>query len=545
MNRWRFLSTITLFSFALIIILLANSPETKTVSASQIDVGRNPKEQQETNNETFANCRYGATPADDDSGEKAAVISRLGAGWYLTFNVSAPSQPPENDADFAHMMHVQQKKNGFVYLPGYDIQPPLDNKMKTRIQNNPGDLWIIGNEIDRGPSPGEENPANRGQGDTHPEIYALAYHEVYKFIKNIDPTAQVAISGLVEVTPGRLQYLDKVWNTYMQEFGQPMPVDVWTMHLYILPEVQPDGVTPNGVANVALGTNPALGKRESGGNAAACSNPGVYCIAEHDSLEIFAEQVVAMRQWMANHGQRQKPLLLSEYSILYPNVDDGDTCFIQDEYGNCFTPARVLNFMNKTFDYLNNTAKNPNLGYTLDNNRLIQQYMWFSIYNEGVGEVSNLVEKDLVTFTPLGQAFKNQVFNEPVTQNLLVEQVDNVTVVAPPTGKATAKISVTFRNNGNSTISEPFKVTFYEDALLTKPIASAEISADILGCTSRPYTASVQWSGLDEGIHNFWVKIDSEDVIEEDPPGNDDNRGSSHVMVASDSILLPVIQAAN
>ncbi len=545
MNHWRFFPTITLFLFALIVILLANGPDAETVSASPIDAGRNPKQQQETNNETFANCRYGATPADDDDGEKAQALSRLGAGWYLTFNVSAPTPPPENNAEFVHMIHVKQKKNGFNYLPGFDIQPPLDNKMKKRVQNNPGDLWIIGNEIDRGPSPGEQDPTNRGQGDTYPEIYALAYHDVYKFIKNIDPTAQIAISGLVEVTPGRLQYLDKVWNTYLQEYGQPMPVDVWTMHLYILPEVQPDGITPNGVANVALGTNPALGKRESGGNAAACSDPAVYCSAEHDDIGVFAEQVVSMRQWMANHGQRQKPLILSEYSLLYPYVDDGGTCFIQDEFGNCFKPARVLKFMNKTFDYLNDTAKDPNLGYTLDNNRLIQQYMWFSIYNEGVGEVSNLLEKDLVTFTALGQAFKNRVFNEAVTQNLLIEQVNSVNVVAAPGKTATAEISVTFRNNGNSSISEPFTVTFYEDALLTTPIASVEISADILGCTSRPYTASVQWSGLEDGIHNFWVKIDSEDVIDEDPPGNNDNRGSGHVRVVSNSILLPVVQAAN
>ena len=85
----------------------------------------------------------------------------------------------------------------------------------------------------------------------------------------------------------------------------------------------------------------------------------------------FAEQVIAMRQWMADHGQKEKPLFLSEYSILYPYVIDGDTCFLQDEFGQCFTPDRVYDFMTRTFQYLNNEAVDPNLGFSLDNNRLI------------------------------------------------------------------------------------------------------------------------------------------------------------------------------
>lgn len=544
MKRWRFLSIIILLFPALIILLLADRPDAHKASASLIDENESIEKMLATNDQFVANCRYGATSVGDSIGQ-TAVHSRLGAGWYLTFNPIAPSPPPENGADFAHMIRVKQKKDGFQYLQGFDIIPPLDNILAIHVQNNPGDLWIIGNEVDRGPSPGEENPDNRGQGDTHPEIYALAYHDVYEFIKNVDPTAQVAISGLVEVTPGRLQYLDKVWNAYLQEFSHSMPIDIWTMHLYILPEVQPDGVTPNGIANVALGTNPALGKRESGGNPAVCSDPDVYCFAEHDNVGVFAEQVIAMRQWMAEHGQRQKPLLLSEYSILYPYIDDGDTCFLQDEFGKCFEPKRVYDFMTQTFDYLNNSAKDPNLGYSLDNNRLIQQYLWFSVYNEGISDVSNLVEKDLTTFTSLGDNFKNHVFNETPTQNLLVDQVANIVVPVPQGGVPSVEISATFRNNGNTKIDQPFNVTFYEDAALTKPIAVVEISADVLGCASRPYVASAEWSGLAEGINKYWVKIDSHDAIDEEPPDNNDNTGSGWVMVSTNGVLLPIIQQQN
>ena len=537
MKRWRFLSIIILLFSALLVILLANRPDAETASASTIDVSKGTNQQQTANNNTFANCRYGAAPL----GQTTAVISRLGAGWYLNFGAYAPNPPPENDADFAHMFFVRQNKDEFVYLPGYKIKPALDNNLATLILNNPGDLWIIGNEVDRGPNPGEPIWWQRVQGDTHPEIYAIAYHDAYEFIKGVDPTAQVAISGLVEVTPGRLQYLDKVWNAYLQQFNQPMPVDMWTMHLYILSEVDKEGA-PNGIANVALGTDPALGKRESGGDPAACSDPDVYCFAEHDDMNVFAEQIVAMRQWMAEHGQREKPLLITEYSILWPyEVDEGGTCHIQDENGNCFTPKRVNDFMNLTFDYLN-TAKDANLGYSLDKDRLIQQYMWFSVYSPSLGAVSNLVEEDLVTFTSLGQNFKDHVINETPTQNLLVDQVANVVAIAPPGGTATAEISVIFRNSGNTKVKQPFTVTFYEDAALTKPIGAVEISADVLGCTSRPYVASVEWSGLAEGAHKFWVKIDSGDAIDEGSSGNNDNIGSALVMVPTDITRLPIIR---
>ena len=56
-----------------------------------------------------------------------------------------------------------------------------------------------------------------------------------------------------------------------------------------------------------------------------------------------------MRTWMKQHGQQNKPLILSEYSLLYPYDIDPEGCFLQDEYGNCFTPQRVSTFMKNSF----------------------------------------------------------------------------------------------------------------------------------------------------------------------------------------------------
>lgn len=532
-------------AFAFIILtttFLIGQSNAKIVSALSRP-GLNKGDFNQTQNEdALANCRYGAIPLIDQFEEQVQVIPRLGAGWYLTLNPFKPDPEPANEADFAYMIKVRQNKDEFAYLPGYTFSPPLESYLEYVIQNNPGELWIIGNEVDRGPNPGEKDPEKRGQGDTFPEVYAEAYHEAYEFIKGHDPSAQVAISGLVEVTPGRLQYLDKVWNTYLSEFGKPMPVDLWTMHLYILPEVRPDGITPNGIANVALGTDPTLGKRSSGGDAMACSNPDVYCYAEHDNLNIFAEQVLAMRQWMKQHGQKEKPLLLTEYSILYPYENDGDTCYLQDEIGECFTPERVSNFLTSTLNYLN-SATDPNLGYSMDNNRLVQQSMWFSIYHINEGSSSNLVDDDIVTFTLMGETFKDHIFNEEPYQNLRVDKTEPIIATIGEDGKADVNIPASFRNNGNTKINQPFKISFYKDSALSKPIGSVLMSSDILGCAGRPYVTSIEWTGLGEGLHNYWYLIDSDDEVAEKYPGNDDNIGSGKVVVFLNKNFMPVVRS--
>ena len=72
------------------------------------------------------------------------------------------------------------------------------------------------------------------------------------------------------------------------------------------------------IANVALGTDPSLAKRGPGLNSAQCDLDEIYCYAEHDDRLIFEQQVRAMRRWMFDHGQSRRPLILSEFSILYP-----------------------------------------------------------------------------------------------------------------------------------------------------------------------------------------------------------------------------------
>lgn len=486
--------------------------------------------------ESIANCRYGIVAG----GKQAQHVSRIGAGWFLDFNPpKTPKSAADNNAEFVHVFKTfQEKTEDGHYLPAYRTIVPLDANFISYLQANPGDLWIIGNEVDRGPNRGE---IVGGQGDMYPEIYARAYYEVRAFIKKYDPTARTAISGLVQVTPSRLQYLDRVWAAHRQLYGSAMQVDVWNMHIYVLPELEPDGITPNGIANIALGTDPSLGKRSSGNDSQLCSDPNVYCYAEHDDLAVFGEQVVAMRQWMKAHGQQQKPLIISEFSILYPYSIREDGCFLRDEYGNCFTPNRVSTFMTHTFNYLNH-LQDEDLGYTLDEDRLVQQWLWFSIFTEYAGNVSNILERDQQTLTQVGKTFQQAVYAEPEVVNLLIDKIPKVTAsVDHNSGKATARLQITFRNNGNTAVDEPFTITFYRDAARTNEIASVLIPETVRGCTTNSYGSFVEWPDLPVGTYPFWVTVDSGDVIVEGPPGQQDNLGSGLVTVYPESSFIPAV----
>jgi hypothetical protein len=406
------------------------------------------------------------------------------------------------------------------------------------VDSRPGSLWIIGNEVDRGPDPGQ---IEGGQGDTFPEIYAQAYHDVYYFIKDRDPKAQIAVSALVQVTPGRIQYMDLMWDAYKTKYGATMPVDVWNMHLYILPEVNPSG-QPNAVANVALGTDPALGRKESGGNANLCPLTEVYCVAEHDDMDVFEEQVIAMRTWMRDHGQRHKPLILSEFSILYPNIDDGGSCWLQDEFGNCFTSQRVTNFLNNSFSYLE-SAVNPTLGYPKDGNRLVQQWLWFSVNNQdGVGNVSDLVRSN--SLTQVGQAYKTKVLAQQTSINLFADGATNPTANTGGNNTANVKLTVTVRNNGNVAPAGNFFVTFYKDAGMTQPIGTATVfgpgpnSAGMTGCGRKAVQASITWSNLAPGVHRYWAKVDSTNAVIE--TSESDNFAAGIVFINGNQAYFPI-----
>ena len=488
--------------------------------------------------ETGPSCRYGVAALGS---QQMSWLDQFKVGWYVNFGYQR--YPGAPNAEYVPVVHVQQLRNGCTRLPGYTTDPPLsDAGLGASVRGHLGALWIVGNEPDRGPNPEDTTCSHRVQDDTAPEVYARAYFDVYSYIKNVDPTARVANAGLVEITPGRLQYLDIVWNTYRALFGVDMPVDVWNMHLYVLPEALPGG-QPNGIANIAVGTDPSLAIRESGDQATNCPRADVYCWAEHDDMTAFAGQIAAMRQWMKDHGQRERPLMISEYSLLYYYIIDDPTkpanCYLKDEYGNCFTPTRVTNFLSRSMDYLE-TAASPVLGYPRDENRLVQRWLWYSVASEGAGDVSNLTDSTATQVTLVGNAYVSRAAAAPRNVNLFPTAAFGARgALSVGGGTSNVLLTAEVRNQGTVPTGQSFVVNFYRDAGLTDLIGSTTVPAGLAGCEGARVQTQKIWAGLAPGLHSFWVKVDADNAVAETQEG--DNVIEGRAFVPSSQLWLPLI----
>ncbi len=274
---------------------------------------------------------------------------RLGAGWHLDWTVRRrlPSEPPE------HWQMVRLAR-GMV--------SPSREKIRWLARDYPGNVWVIGNE-----------PDNRLQDNIFPEEYAQVYHDLYYLIKDADPSAAVAVAGVTQGTPLRLAYWDRVLVAYHALYQEPMPVDWWTLHGFILREERDSWGA--GIPTGLLAENAGR----------------VYEIGDHGDVQIFQDQIIAFRTWMAENGYRDKPLALTEFGILFGL-----------EYG--YTPDVVAAYLRDTFEWLGE-ASDSQIGYPQDNNHLVQRWAWFSL-SDPLYPGTSLANLQADALTEIGQAFR-------------------------------------------------------------------------------------------------------------------------------------------
>ncbi|MEA3349282.1 MAG: hypothetical protein U9Q82_01530 [Chloroflexota bacterium] len=274
---------------------------------------------------------------------------RLGAGWYVdwTFRLRHPTELPE---------HWQM-----VRLARGCVAPSREN-IRWLAQHYSGNVWIIGNE-----------PDNRLQDNIVPEEYAQVYHDLYYLIKDADSTASVAVGGVTQGTPLRLAYLDRVLAAYLALYEEPMPVDWWTLHGFVLREER---------GNWGAGI-PAGFLLENQGK--------LYDVSDSGDLINFQEQIIAFRSWMADNGYRNNPLAITEFGIL-----------TDSEYG--YTPDVVAQYLHETFEWLEE-ASDDETGYPDDENRLVQRWAWFSL-SDPLYPGTSLANLQADALTEIGQAFR-------------------------------------------------------------------------------------------------------------------------------------------
>ena len=229
------------------------------------------------------------------------------------------------------------------------------------VKAKSGATWIIGNEMDV-----------IWQDNIEPARYATLYYDLYHYIKQIDPTAKVAIGAISTPTPLRRAYLDLVLEEYRTQYGVAMPIDVWTIHTYILREQRNSwgAEIPPGMDSIHDGT--------------------LYELDDHGNVQEMTRLIGEFRQWMVDNGYRNSPLVITEMGILMP-ADFG------------FPPEVVSQYMHDLLNYLLNTT-NAQTGYPQDGNRLVQQWYWFSVSDETFA-VSNLFDRASSKVTPVGWAY--------------------------------------------------------------------------------------------------------------------------------------------
>ncbi len=300
-------------------------------------------------------------------------VASLKTGWYSNWKTGVAPALPGLD----YVQVIAAKPSAY---------PPDWASLATAVHINADTLWIVGNEPE----------GVYGQGERTPAEYARIYHDLYTFIKNIDPDAVVAIGGVIEPTPLRLQWLDQVLANYQSLFGEPMPVDVWNIHVQILQE-----------------------QRGGWGAAIPAGLPDdhgrLYSAQDNADPNIFRTLVQEFRQWMKARGFQDKPLIISEYGVLMPY------CFLADEPDcaqdlNASVSGRqqVKDFMTQTFAFLLN-SKDSTVGYPKDEGRLVQRWLWYSLnekpydVNTGLGFSGGLFDWQTGEMTEFGQVFSDTV----------------------------------------------------------------------------------------------------------------------------------------
>lgn len=455
----------------------------------------------------FLNCRVGVGVAMNSI--TTYNIAPLRLGWYVDWGTS---KTPNTALDYYYTIRVRQDRVDSNYLPTYKITPPLNfsaSGLGQRIQADPGATWLVGNEPDRVDS----------QDDTMPEVYAEIYHEVYHFIKAIDPTARVAIGAVVQPTPVRLEYLQRVLDTYRARYGTRLPVDLWNTHIYIIREVRGEwgGEIPPGIA----------------------ANTGrVYTLHDHLDINIFTSLIVELRTWMKMNGYQDVPLIITEFGALMP------LWFLADAG---YTQADVNRFIRDAINYME-SAKDPNLGYVLDDNRLVQQAALYSLdddstFSNGFPRWGSYLFNSAPPYalTATGIYFRDQIAapSRP-TVDLFPYHVTISPLFTGGNPTVSPSITVQIANSGNSAPQTPVTIRFFD---LTNG-QQHQIGSDIVippftGCgTTR--TATTTWPALTPGIHTLSIVVDPDNAIAEISKAN--NTSTVNVRIVGHGLYLPAIR---
>jgi len=243
-------------------------------------------------------------------------LEKFGVSWYFNW-----THIPVEGVDLDFMPLIAG------YTRGRNVSDEYLANLEKYIKENPdkypdGTIWMIGNEIGYPPQHDYRTP----------EQYAEDYHRCYKMLKKINPSFKVAVgatilsqneehvlAGYIE-GKGGLHYIKRVRDVYEKKYGQQMPLDYYTATAHVLD---------------AHGTD----------------------------VELFKQQIIRYRKFLASMGQQDKKLIITEFGCTVAGPSD----------------EQIQNFMKQSLEFVAN-AKDDKIGCTEDDGRLVQRWAWFTLH---------------------------------------------------------------------------------------------------------------------------------------------------------------------
>jgi len=457
----------------------------------------------------FPNCHFGASGGswgmDRFIGLEPYDLAAFNLGWYIDWDNNPHPQEPYG-MEFAQTIRMRP----ITTTPYYRLESPrYFTALQQLVQARPNDIYFIGSEPD---SPYHDNLCA--------PVYARAYHDVYTFIKNVSPEAQVGIGAVVQPTPLRMQYLDAIWNSYQISYGQQLPTDFFNIHSYILTEERNGwwGAYIPPCMNVDRGT--------------------IYDVTDQDNMDIFISRINDFRQWMAAKGERNKPLYITEFGILFP----------EDIYP-FYTEPKVRAFMWNTFNYfLGPRSISSTVGYPRDSNHLVQRWMWFSLMHDPWHYGGSLFDppvpptRTVPMILPLGLDWITGTHGvspwitdtQGLTLSLNLMPYNPSVTMLPEPLPVTATVQVEIVNSGNFTVTRSFHATLYDENWA--PVMTQTIQP-VAGCGRFNLTTFI-WPNLQQGLHTGHIRVDPDNWIME--TNESDNDIEVTVPVALPGQYLPI-----
>ena len=301
-----------------------------------------------------------------------------------------------------------------------------------------------------------------------------------------------------------------VLDAYQTRYGEPLPVDAWSTHGFILREYDGWGA----------GLPPGLHSYQAEAMR--------YEIADHGDIAIFKQQIINLRQWMADRGYRDTPLIVSEYGILFPDVLGFDDDHVQQ-------------YMRDSFDFFLTTT-NTQTGYPADGNRLVQSWSWFSLNyypfdpETWQGFNGSLFDHDTGVINPLGVTFATYAAGQVNAVDLTLTNVQVNPATLSSSRAPTLTVQSTLANRGRGSVDNVALRYWLGDPLTggslihTQPVAGGALA----GCATVSTTFEWPLTGVDAGPYMLLVELITQDGRAESTPADNTVQ---HTFTVSESFL--------